>query len=291
MTEPIVIDKGEGGLDRARVAGPRGEAEVYLQGAHVTRWQPRGAAAPVLFVASRAVFAPGKAIRGGVPLIFPWFGPHATDKSKPMHGFARARPWRVTATDSAPDGTVNIELGLDDDAATRALWPHPFRARYRVTVGDALGMALEVVNTGPTPFTFEAALHTYLTVSDVRTAGVRGLENTAFIDKVDGFARKRHGSGPLTLTGETDRVFLGTRAACVVDDPGLRRRLTVDKTGSASTVVWNPWAAKCAEMADMGADDWRSMICVETANASDDAVTVAPGARHLMTATIRAEAR
>ena len=290
MTEPVVIDKGEGGLERARVTGPRGEAEVYLQGAHLTRWQPRGAAQPVLFMSSRAVYAPGKAIRGGVPLIFPWFGPHATDKSKPMHGFARSRPWRVTATESAPDGAAVLELGLDDDDATRALWPHPFRARFRVTVGDTLGMALEVVNTGRSPLTFEAALHTYLTVADVRTAGVRGLENTSFIDKVDGFTRKRLGAEPLKLTGETDRVFLGTRATCVVDDPGLRRRLSVDKTGSASTVVWNPWAAKCAEMADMGPDDWRSMICVETANASDDAVTVAPGAKHVMTATIRAEA-
>ena len=290
MTEPVVVDKGEGGLQRARVTGPRADAEVYLQGAHLTRWQPRGAQ-PVLFVASRAVYAPGKAIRGGVPLIFPWFGPHATDAGKPMHGFARSRPWRVTATDSAPDGTVTVELGLDDDEATRALWPHAFRARYRVRVGDTLAMALEVVNTGRTPFTFEAALHTYLAVGDVRTAGVRGLEQTLFIDKVDGMTRKRHGAEPLVLTGETDRVFLGTRATCVVDDPALHRRLHVDKTGSASTVVWNPWAAKCAAMADMGPDDWRSMICVETANAADDAVTVAPGARHEMTATIRVEAR
>lgn len=289
MTEPVVIDKGEGGLERARVTGSRADAEVYLQGAHVTHWQPRGGT-PVLFVASRAVYAPGKAIRGGVPLIFPWFGPHATDKSKPMHGFARSRPWRVTATDTAPDGTVTLELGLDDDTATRALWPHPFRARYRVTVGDTLAMALEVTNTGTAPFTFEAALHTYFAVGDIRRAGVRGLENTTFIDKVDGFTRKRHGAEPLTLTGETDRVFLGTRTACVVDDPALRRRLRVDKTGSASTVVWNPWAAKCAEMADMGPDDWRSMICVETANAADDAVTAAPGTKHAMTATIRAEA-
>jgi glucose-6-phosphate 1-epimerase len=289
MTEPVVIDKGEGGLERARITGPRAEAEVYLQGAQVTRWQPRGAKI-VLFVASRAVYAPGKAIRGGVPLIFPWFGPHATDKSKPMHGFARSRAWRVTATDTAPDGTVTLELGLDDDDATRALWPHPFRARYRVTVGDTLGLSLAVANTGKAPFTFEAALHTYFTVGDVRTAGVRGLENTTFIDKVDGFTRKRHGAEPLILTGETDRVFLGTRATCVVEDPALRRRLSVDKTGSASTVVWNPWAAKCAEMADMGPDDWRSMICVETANAADDAVTVAPGATHTMTATIREEA-
>ena len=289
MTEPVVVEKGDGGLERARVMGSRAEADVYLQGAHVTRWRPRGSE-PVLFVSSRAVYAPGKAIRGGVPLIFPWFGPHATDRAKPMHGFARARAWRLLQTDAASDGSIMLELGLDDDEATRALWPHPFRARYRVRIADTLTMALDVVNTGRAPFTFEAALHTYLAVGDVRAIEVRGLEQTAFIDKVDGMTRKRLGAERLRLTGETDRVFLGTHARCVVDDPGLRRRLVVDKTGSASTVVWNPWSTKAAEMADMGPEDWRAMICVETANAADDAVSVAPGSTHLMTATIRVEA-
>jgi len=290
MTEQVSVEAGLGGLQRARVAGPRGAAEIYLQGGHVTRWQPRGAAAPVLFVSERAVYAPGKAIRGGVPLIFPWFGAHATDRTKPMHGFARSRPWRLTATETAPDGATRIELGLDDDDATRALWPHAFRARYRVTVGDALELALEVTNTSSAPFTFEAALHTYLTVGDIRTAAITGLENTLFIDKVDAMTRKRHGGEPLTLTGETDRVFLGTRARCVVDDRTLRRRLVVDKTGSASTVVWNPWATKAAEMTDLDPEDWRRMVCVETANAADDAVTLPAGGRHVMTATIRVEA-
>ena len=290
MTEPIVIDKGQGGLERAQVSGPRAEAEVYLQGAHVTQWTPRGAGAPVLFCSARAVYAPGKAIRGGVPLIFPWFGAHATDRSKPMHGFARARAWRLIEAEPAPDGTVVVELGLDDDAATRALWPHAFRVRYTVTIGDTLGMALDVTNTGDAAFSFEAALHTYLSVGDIRTASVTGLENTLFIDKVEAMSRKRHGTEPLRLTGETDRVFLGTRARCVVDDPALRRRLSVDKTGSASTVVWNPWSAKAAAMADLEPDDWRRMICVETANAADDAVTLPPGARHVMTATIKVDA-
>ena len=150
-------------------------------------------------------------------------------------------------------------------------------------------MALEVVNTSPTPFTFEAALHTYLAVGDIRAVGVTGLEDTAYIDKVDGMTRKRHGAEPLRLTGETDRVFLGTTARCVVDDRALDRRLIVDKTGSASTVVWNPWSTKAAGIADLEPDDWRRMVCVETANAADDAVTLAAGARHVMTATLRVE--
>jgi glucose-6-phosphate 1-epimerase len=290
MTEPIVIEDGAGGLQRVCVTSARAEGEVYRQGAHVTRWRPRGTERPVLFLSSRAVYARGKAIRGGVPIIFPWFGAHAGDRTKPMHGFARARDWRLGLAEPAPDGTVVIELDLEADETTRPLWPHAFRARYRVTLADTLALALEVVNTSSAAFTFEAALHTYLAVGDIRTVTIRGLEDTAYIDKVDGMRRKRHGAGPLQLTGETDRVFLGTRAGCVVHDPAFHRRLTIDKTGSASTVVWNPWSTKAAEIADLETDDWQRMVCVETANAADDALTLAPGARHVMTATLRVEA-
>jgi glucose-6-phosphate 1-epimerase len=290
VAEPVVVEAGPGGLPRARVRGARADAELYLQGGHLTQWQPHGAA-PVLFLSSRTAYAPGKAIRGGVPMIFPWFGAHPTDRQAPMHGFARSHPWRLVSSGPGADGAVVLELALDDDQATRALWPSAFTLRYRVTVGETLNLALEIVNASPAPFTFEAALHTYLAVGDVEAVRVTGLENTAYIDKVDAFTRKRHGAEPLRLTGETDRVFLGTRARCVVDDRALGRRLVVDKTGSATTVVWNPWATRAREIADLEPDGWRRMICVETANAADDAVTLAAGARHLMTATIRIEPR
>ncbi len=249
MAELVVVETGNGGMPRACVCGARADAEVYLQGGHVTRWQPHGAE-PVLFLSRRAAYAPGKAIRGGVPLIFPWFGPHATDRRAPIHGFAHSRPWRLVTSGPGADGAVVLELGLEDDEATRAAWPSAFSLRYRVT----------------------------------------GLGDTPYIDKVDAMTRKQHGAEPLRLTGETDRVFLGTRARCVVTDRALGRRLIVDKTGSATTVVWNPWSAKAAEIADLEPDDWRRLVCVETANAADDAVTLAAGARHVMSATIRAEA-
>lgn len=289
MAESVVVEAGNGGLERVRVSGPHAEAEIYLQGGHVTHWQPRGAA-PVLFLSGRALYAPGKAIRGGVPLIFPWFGPHATDPGKPMHGFARSRTWRLATSGPGPDGAVVVELALDDDDATRAAWPPAFGLRYRVTVGATLIMELSTTNTSSAPFTFEAALHTYLAVGDVERVSLTGLEDTPYIDKVDAMTRKRQGRDPLRLTGETDRVFLGTTRRCVVSDPGLGRRLIVDKTGSATTVVWNPWAIKAPGIADLDPDGWRRMVCVETANAADDAVPLAAGARHRMSATIRVEA-
>jgi glucose-6-phosphate 1-epimerase len=289
VAELVVVETGNGGMPHARVSGTRADAEVYLQGGHVTRWQPHGAE-PILFLSRRAVFAPGKAIRGGVPLIFPWFGPHATDRRAPMHGFARSRPWRLVTSGPGADGAVVLELALEDDEVTRGAWPSPFSLHYRVSIGDVLALALEVVNTSPAPFTFEAALHTYLAVGDIHAVTITGLGETPYIDKVDAMTRKRQGAEPLRLTGETDRVFLGTRARCVVADRALGRRLIVDKTGSTTTVVWNPWSAKAAEIADLEPDDWRHMICVETAIAADDAVTLAAGARHVMSATIRAEA-
>jgi D-hexose-6-phosphate mutarotase len=286
VAESVVMETGTGGLPRARMTAARAEGEVYLHGGHVTHWQPRGTA-PVLFLSARSAYAPGKAIRGGVPIIFPWFGARAGHPQAPQHGFARSRPWRLLSSGPGPAGTAVLELGLEDDEASRAVWPPTFQARYRVSVGDTLEMSLEVVNTSQAPFTFEAALHTYLAVGDIRAVGVTGLEQTAYIDKVDRMTRKRHGAEPLRLTGETDRVFLGTTARCVVDDRALDRRLVVDKTGSSSTVVWNPWAARTAGIADLEPDDWRRMLCVETANAADDAVTLPAGGRHVMTATLR----
>jgi glucose-6-phosphate 1-epimerase len=289
VADIVVVEAGAGGLPRARVSGARADAELYLQGAHLTRWQPRGTA-PVLFLSPQAAYAPGRAIRGGVPLVFPWFGAHPTDRQAPMHGFARTRPWRLVTSGPGPDGAVVLELALEDDETTRRLWPASFALRLRVTVGEVLHLALDVVNTSPAPFTFEAALHTYLAVGDVEAVAVTGLEHTTYIDKVDGFTRRRHGPEPLRLTGETDRVYLGTRARCQVDDPVLGRRLAIDKAGSATTVVWNPWATRTRTIADLGADDWRRMLCVETASAADDAITLAAGERHLMSAVIGVEA-
>jgi glucose-6-phosphate 1-epimerase len=290
VAEPVVVETGNGGLPCARVRGARADAEIYLHGGHVTRWQPHGAE-PVLFLSRRAMYAAGKAIRGGVPLVFPWFGPHPTDPQRPMHGFARTRPWRLLTTAPGPEGATVIELALEDDEATRALWPSAFSLRYRVAVGATLTLALEVVNTSTSPFTLETALHTYLAVGDVEAVSIHGLEAARYIDKTDGMARKRQGADALRLSDETDRIFVGTRERCVVDDPALRRRLVIDKAGSATTVVWNPWATKAASIADLEPDDWRRMVCVETANAADDALSLAPGARHVTSASLSVERR
>ena len=211
--------------------------------------------------------------------MFPWFGARAGHPSSPDHGFGRTSEWTVAEVKRTGDG-VSIALALDPSQSTRATWAHEFRITARIEVGAALGIALEVENRSEEPFSFEEALHTYLRVGDAERASIAGLEAATYLDKTDGFKRKTLGAAPLLLTDETDRVFLDTRGPYVVTDPVLGRRLTVEKTGSASTVVWNPWRDKSAAMADLGAGQWRSMLCVETANVGDSAIRLEPGARH-----------
>jgi len=278
------------GLIRAVIVTAQAEAQIHLHGAHVTHYQPRGDRS-VLFMSTHSWFEPGKPIRGGVPIVFPWFGPRAGDPAAPSHGFARLAEWRVESSTQAADGSVTLALGLDATRATHPAWPHGYELQYRVTVGSALKLALDVRNTSVQAISFEAALHTYLVVSDVRQVSVAGLGRTQFLDKTDGARRKTQGTEPIRITGETDRVYLNTQTTCVVDDPAGDRRLVVDKRGSDVTVVWNPWIAKAHAMPDFGADEWPQMLCIETCNAAEHAVTLPPGHRHEMRATIRSEPR
>jgi len=288
LPNAIRFEDGSGGLSRAVISTPSAEAQIYLQGAHVTHWTPRGQK-PVLFVSSKSLFAPGKAIRGGVPIIFPWFGPRRYGQPGPAHGFARTLKWEVEATRLRLDGDIEITFSLCPNETSRALGYGAFHLRFRVTVGSELQMELEVRNDSSSPLLFEEALHTYLAIGDIHQARVSGLEGTLYIDKTDGFQRKLLNHAPLQIGKETDQVHLGTKSACVVHDPVWNRRIIVEKSGSESTVVWNPWSDKAAAMTDMAPGEWQQMICVETANAAENAVPLSSGAAHKMTTTIRVE--
>ena len=264
---------------------PRCRARVTPHGAHVCEWTPAGQGSPVLFLSPRAQFARDKAIRGGVPICFPWFGPHPTDRHKPAHGFARTTAWAVEDKGEDANGVARVVFRLDSDAATHALWDADFVARLTVTLDTVLEIALEVENSGRRAFVYEAALHNYLTVGDVARARVHGLEKTTYLDRADGLREKTAGESALAFDGEVDRTFVNTTAACTVEDPLLGRRIRVEKTGSATTVVWNPGEAKGMALADLG-DGWKRFVCVETANCGPNALRLEPGARHVMATKI-----
>jgi D-hexose-6-phosphate mutarotase len=269
----------------ARLAHGTAEALVALHGAQVLNWVIGGSG--LLWLSPVARIRAGKGLRGGIPICWPWFGDHADDPSKPAHGFVRQRDWRVVGTRATPEA-VSITLVTAATNADHTLWPHRAELSLTVTLGAMLALQLETRNAGSAPFSLTQALHAYFRVSDITSASVTGLEGRSYLDKLEGFARKTQ-TGPITIAEEVDRVYNGDTSRITLNDSGSGRRIDIESTGSQSTVVWNPWTAKTARLGDMGSPDaFRQMLCIETANAGDNVITLAPGATHTLGVTYRA---
>lgn len=289
IAEQLKFIEGPGGLLFAEIDNALGTAYVCLQGAHVTTFRPKDQDEPVIWLSDFAKFAPGKSIRGGMPVCWPWFGPHATESGFPGHGFARTVMWDVTGSAALDSGETRISLVLLETEQSRAQWPHQTRLELTVTVGRSLKAELTTTNLGDQPVQIGEALHTYLQIGDIAEIQVTGLENTVYLDKVAGSTRHTQ-DGAVTFNGEVDRVYVDTESTCAIVDPRLKRRVVVAKTGSRSTVVWTPWTEKADKMGDFGPDGWRRMVCVESANALENVVTVPAGGSHTLSATYSAEA-
>ncbi|MDO8263048.1 MAG: D-hexose-6-phosphate mutarotase [Gallionella sp.] len=277
------------GLIVAEISNTQASASLCLQGAHLMTWQPGSQAVPVVWLSRDAQLAAGKSIRGGVPVCWPWFGAHASEANFPGHGYARTVPWRVVESGTEPNGATRITLRLVESENTRAQWPHPCNLDLTVIAGETLRMELTTENTGESDFEISEALHTYFRIGDIGTVRVTGLSGCDYWDKVGGSTLKKQ-DGIIRFAGETDRVYINTAAVCVIEDDKLKRRILVAKSGSLSTVVWTPWTAKADRMGDLGQPDgWREMLCVESANAIENAVRVAAGTRHTLIVEYRAE--
>ena len=269
----------------AILVAPGGSAEVSLYGANVLSYRPTGHS-PVLWLAdSYRVVEPGSPTRGGIPVCWPWFG-RLENKNMPMHGFARTQFWSVIEAESDAE-TTSVTLALVENKSTLALWPHPFRLELKVTVGQSLALALTTVNTGSAPFAITEALHTYFRVKEVSDTLVTGLDGQPYLDKTRDFAEFLQ-SGAVSFSETTDRVYYRHSGAAVITDPGIGRRIAIEKKGSGASVVWNPNSESCKRISDMNPDDWRRFVCVETANAGGAPLEIAPGATHTISATISA---
>jgi len=277
-----------GGLITAEINNAHASASIALQGAHLMTFQPHGQE-PVIRLSKHAKFASGKSIRGGVPICWPWFGPHATDAKLPGHGYARTVMWEVLQTRALSDGATFISFGLIETDATRAQWPHPSSVKIEMTIGKSLRVELVTHNNGNQAFTLGEALHTYFHIGDVAQMTIRGLEGCDYLDKVGEPARRTQKNG-IVIESEVDRVYVDTTADCVIEDSGLKRAIRIAKQGSRSTVIWNPWAEKADKMGDFGAEGYRGMVCVESANAFDNLVTVKSGETHRLSVVYSLEA-
>ena len=266
----VTFNGGNGGLPRINLQTEWSAAEMYLHGAHVTGFQKTGEP-PLLFLSRLSRFARDQAIRGGVPICMPWFGPRAGDV---MHGFARVTEWGVAETSAAPKGGATVRLKLPG-TAIRAPWPM-FGAEFVLIVTDQLSMELIVTNQSDRNLEFENCLHTYFAVGDVCDISLTGLKSAYYLDKTDQGARKPETADAIRITAETNRVYLDTTSKVEIHDAKFRRTVRVEKSGSASTVVWNPWTTQ-AMPDDWDRNDYQRMICIESGNVGSNKLTLAPG--------------
>jgi D-hexose-6-phosphate mutarotase len=278
----VAIVNGNGGLPKINVTSSASTAEIYPHGALVTGFQKNGEP-PLLFLSQSSRFAAGQPIRGGVPICFPWFGPRAGGV---MHGFARLTEWKLDETAVAPGGAVTLRFHLPESAFVNAGWPAA-NANFVVSVADKLTMELTVTNPSKEDFTFEDCLHTYFAVGDITKISITGLKGVHYLDKTDNFARKLESGDAIQISSEVDRVFPNATGAVEIRDPGLRRVIQIEKAGSASTVVWNPWMAKAKSMADFGDDEFKRMVCVESGNVAENKITLGHGASATLKVVLR----
>jgi len=251
-------------------------ASIALQGAHLLSWTPAGEEA-VIWMSEDAKFTTGKSIRGGIPVCWPWFGAHGSEASFPAHGFARTSIWEITGSRTLDDGRNRLSFRLQ--GGNQLMWPYSTTCDLHFTLGTTLETEITTINNSEESIIIGQALHTYFAIGDIHKTSVHGLDGRRYLDKPDGFKAKQQ-IGPITFNGEVDRVYLQTADECLIEDEELNRIISIEKTGSASTIVWNPWEERAAEMGDLGDDGYKNMLCVESANAAEDVVSIAAGGTH-----------
>lgn len=277
----------DGGLPFVTVTNKYAEADICLYGAQLTGFRPMNTV-DVLWMSPYSVFEKGKAIRGGVPVCFPWFGQHANNEILPQHGFARTRMWEVTAVKTLQKGENYISMQLKSSEETKVLWPHDFVAEMIFVIGNSLSITLKVINTSSSQFSYTAALHSYFNLSAIENIKIAGLENTHYENQLDGkqYLQKEEF---LSVSGALTRHYHDTESDCVIVDPYFNRRIRIAKKGSKCSTVWNPGSEACAQMSDMPNDGYETFVCLETVNKINNQVELAPGESHETTAIISVE--
>lgn len=266
------------GLQEIACKSPLSSYRVLTQGAQLLSWHPAGET-EVVWCSPNARFLKGKPPRGGTPICWPWFGPHH-NPDYPAHGLVRARDWTLESYSRSTDGTDTLRFSTSTTGTDASpLWPYKARVDLTYQIGRSLLLSLETTNLDESLITLTEAVHTYFGVGDVRKIEVIGLSGSTYLDRLQADERITQ-TGNIHILGETDRVYLATAPDCTIDDPSLNRIIHITAEGARSKVVWNPWIDKGAKLGDLGDSGYLQMVCVESGNIADDAVTIAPGERH-----------
>jgi glucose-6-phosphate 1-epimerase len=260
------------------------DADICLYGAQVTNFKPYNTI-EILWMSPESKFVEGSPIRGGIPVCFPWFGPHKTDSSKPQHGFGRLMYWDVTETASMKTGETLVRLQLCSSEETKAYWDYDFCAELTVIVGKTLTATLKVTNTSPADFEYTCALHSYFSLSSIEEIQIEGLQNTKYYNQLEpgDFIQETE---KLEIHKAETRHYYDTETDCIIIDPLFARRIKVAKSGSKITTVWNPWEEASSKIEDLPDDAFHTFVCIEAVNAFNNAIQLAPGESHETSAII-----
>lgn len=269
------------------VSNKYADALISLYGGQILSYNPVKNF-EVLWMSPYSSFEKGNAIRGGIPVCFPWFGPHDSKDSFPQHGFARIQDWEVNSTKTLASGESQIVLQLNSSETTREFWPHDFCAELKFTVGKELIVSLNVKNTSELPLEYSCALHSYFSLSGIENVAIKGLQNTRYQNQLDGGDYLQE-TPLLQINKAETRHYYDTQGACVIYDPVFNRCIRVEKSGSANTTVWNPWADACSEMKDMPNNAYETFVCLETVNKINDRICLNAGESHETKAIISTE--
>ena len=239
----------------------------------------------MLFLSPLSRYGDRRAIRGGVPVCWPWFGDDLSGAGRSAHGFARNRVWKLIKVQQKENDGIVLTLCLSKELQDEALWRCNYNLTMTIDIGEQLTLSLTTENLDSECFVLSQALHTYFAVGDIQQTKISGLHDRQYLDKIESFREKRQ-QGDVCFAGETDRVYLNSPQKLFIEDPSWSRRIAITSAGSQSTVIWNPWE-KASDLTDMHSDAYRYFVCVETANAASDSITLFPGQSHTLSATYR----
>ncbi|SFE55928.1 D-hexose-6-phosphate mutarotase [Nitrosomonas sp. Nm166] len=277
---------GKGGLPMIQVNSSKAKALISLHAGQVLSFKPANEPEDIMFLSEKAYYQNGKAIKGGAPICWPWFGPDPEGKGRPGHGFVRNRLWNVITTEATANSDIKVILGLVDTSETQATWPYSFSLVQEILISDTLNLSLITRNTGNKNFSITQAFHTYFKIGNIAQVKVLGLEGCNYIDKVENSTQKQQ-MDAVTINSEVDRIYLDVSKPLTIDDSALNRRIQITSQGSKTAVVWNPWEKISREMADLEDTDYQRLLCVETTNAANNVIEVAPGSECRLTANYR----
>ena len=260
------------------------DAKISLYGAQIISYRPKNQD-EILWISPMSKYAEGLAIRGGIPVCFPWFGPHKKDEGKPQHGFARLMNWNVAETANLSNGETYIRMELSSSKETKSYWPYDFHAEMTFTLGNTLTATLKVTNTSRIQFDYSCALHTYLNISAIEDISISGLQGARYYkhEQPGDFIQE---STKLKIQQAEDRHYYSTNATCVLSDPKFKRKISIAKSGSQVTTVWNPGSDTCSAMSDMPNEAYRRFVCIEAVNSFLNTICLAPGEAHETSTTI-----